>query len=81
VRIAADLVLARNNVRILLTLGIVLGCIHMGMTQGLPSTRVVASAPVDQRGTAFGIGFERAVNSYKSAEISGAIQQLPAKSE
>jgi MFS family permease len=54
VLVAADLVLARNNDWISLTIGIVLWGIHMGMTQGLLSTMVADTAPADLRGTAFG---------------------------
>ena len=54
VLVASDLVLAGNNGWMPLVIGIVLWGIHMGMTQGLLSTMVANTAPVDLRGTAFG---------------------------
>ena len=54
VLIAADLVLAYNNHRSALLLGVSLWGLHMGMTQGLLSAMVADASPPDLRGTAFG---------------------------
>ena len=55
VLIAADLVLATNNHWITVLAGVALWGIHMGITQGLLATMVADTAPVDLRGTAFGL--------------------------
>ena len=55
VLIAADLVLASGSDTPTLLAGIGLWGIHMGMTQGLLATMVADTAPVDLRGTAFGM--------------------------
>lgn len=53
--IAADLVLAvAGNVAVVLA-GVALWGLHMGLTQGLLATLVADTAPVDLRGTAYGI--------------------------
>jgi len=54
VLIAADLVLAHSTGWIWIATGIGLWGLHMGITQGLLSTMVADTAPVDLRGTAFG---------------------------
>jgi MFS family permease len=55
VLIAADLVLATNDHWITVLAGVALWGIHMGITQGLLATMVADTAPVDLRGTAFGL--------------------------
>lgn len=55
VLILADLVLAAGNSWWYLALGVALWGVHMGMTQGLLAAMVAATAPVDLRGTAFGL--------------------------
>jgi MFS family permease len=55
VLIAADLVLATNDHWITVLAGVALWGIHMGITQGLLTTMVADTAPVDLRGTAFGL--------------------------
>lgn len=55
VLIVADIVLALSTSLWLAALGVGLWGLHMGMTQGLFSAMVAASAPSDLRGTAFGI--------------------------
>ena len=55
VLIAADLVLATNNHWITVLAGVALWGVHMGITQGLLATMVADTAPVDLRGTAFGL--------------------------
>ena len=54
VLIAADLVLAVNDHRLTVAVGVSLWGLHMGITQGLLATMVAGTAPVDLRGTAFG---------------------------
>ena len=54
VLLAADLVLAMNDHWAVVLLGVGLWGLHMGMTQGLLSTMVADTAPIDLRGTAFG---------------------------
>jgi MFS family permease len=55
VLIAADVVLAIDGHWWTVLVGVSLWGIHMGMTQGLLSTLVADTAPVDLRGTAFGV--------------------------
>lgn len=54
VLVASDVVLGYSQHWYGLATGIALWGIHMGMTQGLLSSMVAASAPADLRGTAFG---------------------------
>ncbi|NBW51080.1 MAG: MFS transporter [Betaproteobacteria bacterium] len=51
----ADLVLASGNHWTTILVGVALWGVHMGMTQGLLATMVADTAPVDLRGTAYGI--------------------------
>ncbi|MBI4481047.1 MAG: MFS transporter [Acidobacteria bacterium] len=53
--IAADLVLAAAGATWSVLIGSMLWGLHMGATQGLLSAVVAAAAPVDRRGTAFGV--------------------------
>jgi len=53
--IAADLILASSEHRVLFFVGIALWGVHMGLTQGLLSTLVADAAPAALRGTAFGV--------------------------
>ena len=53
--ILADLVLARGRSWPMLTLGVGLWGVHMGMTQGLLAAMVTDAAPAPLRGTAFGL--------------------------
>ena len=53
--IAADLIIAGSQDRLLFFAGIVLWGAHMGLTQGLLSTLVADAAPEKLRGTAFGV--------------------------
>ncbi len=53
--IAADLIIAGSEDRLLFFAGIVLWGAHMGLTQGLLSTLVADAAPEKLRGTAFGV--------------------------
>ena len=53
--IAADLVLAWSNHWGWIWMGISLWGLHMGITQGLLATMVAEVAPVDLRGTAYGL--------------------------
>jgi MFS family permease len=55
VLVAADLVLAATCHWAAVFLGISLWGVHMGMTQGLLATMVADTAPVDLRGTAYGL--------------------------
>jgi MFS family permease len=53
--ISADIVLARANGIAGLATGVALWGLHMGLTQGLLATLVADAAPIDHRGTAFGL--------------------------
>ncbi len=55
VLIAADVVLAFGRSWPALAVGVALWGLHMGLTQGLLATMVADTAPVELRGTAFGI--------------------------
>jgi MFS family permease len=55
VLIGADLLLAASAAGPLLWGGIALWGLHMAMTQGLLAAMVAHAAPVDLRGTAFGL--------------------------
>lgn len=55
VLIAADVVLAAGDHWGHVLVGVVLWGLHMGMTQGLLATMVADTAPIDLRGTAFGL--------------------------
>ena len=55
VLIAADLTLASGQGWQTMLVGVALWGIHMGMTQGLLATMVADTAPVDLRGTAYGV--------------------------
>ncbi len=54
VLLLADLVLASSNHWLNVLGGVALWGVHMGMTQGLLTTMVADTAPVEMRGTAFG---------------------------
>jgi MFS family permease len=53
--IGADLLLAWSNRGLYVWAGVLLWGLHMAMTQGLLATMVADTAPVDLRGTAFGM--------------------------
>ena len=53
--IAADLVLAAATSPAIVFVGVALWGVHLGLTQGLQAALVAATAPVDLRGTAFGL--------------------------
>lgn len=53
--IASDLMLALSNSIIGVALGVILWGLHMGLTQGLLATLVADTAPVELRGTAYGM--------------------------
>ena len=53
--IGADLVLAVHGHWGIVLLGVSLWGLHMGITQGLLATMVADTAPVDLRGTAYGL--------------------------
>ncbi len=55
VLIAADIVLARATVPLMVFAGVALWGLHMGLTQGLLSALVADAAPTSLRGSAFGI--------------------------
>jgi MFS family permease len=55
VLVLADLVLAFGSSILAVTIGAALWGLHMGMTQGLLASLTADTAPVDLRGTAFGI--------------------------
>jgi MFS family permease len=53
--IVADVILAMGSTVLPILLGVVFWGLHMGFTQGLLATLVADTAPVDLRGTAFGV--------------------------
>ena len=53
--IVADIILAMGSTVVPIMLGVVFWGLHMGFTQGLLATLVADTAPVDLRGTAFGV--------------------------
>jgi MFS family permease len=53
--IVADIILAFSASLLPLMLGVVFWGLHMGFTQGLLTTLVADTAPVDMRGTAYGV--------------------------
>lgn len=53
--IAADLILAFGDGLAAVAAGVVLWGLHMGFTQGLLASLVADTAPVELRGTAFGV--------------------------
>lgn len=55
VLIVADLALAAGGNVLTVMIGVALWGLHMGLTQGLLSALVADTAPVDLRGTAFGV--------------------------
>ena len=55
VLVAADVVLASASNVAMVSLGVVLWGLHMGLTQGVLSTMVADVAPAELRGTSFGI--------------------------
>ncbi len=55
VLIAADVVLSMTGTIFGVMGGVALWGLHMGMTQGLLAAMIAEHAPVDQRGTAFGV--------------------------
>ncbi len=55
VLIAADLVLALSSGLAGIAIGVALWGLHMGITQGLFATLVADTAPLDLRGTAYGV--------------------------
>ncbi len=55
VLIAADIVLALATGIWLVTVGVVLWGLHMGLTQGLLAAMIVDTTPSEIRGTAFGV--------------------------
>ena len=55
VLVAADLALAGATGVVALSAGVALWGVHMGLTQGLLSAMVAATAPPERRGTAFGV--------------------------
>lgn len=55
VLIVADLVLALSHSWVGIIVGVALWGVHMGMTQGLLNSMIAHTAPVDLRGTAFGL--------------------------
>jgi predicted MFS family arabinose efflux permease len=55
VLLAADLVLASGAQWHVVVAGVALWGVHLGMTQGLLATMVADTAPIDLRGTAFGV--------------------------
>ena len=72
--IVADLVLAFGTTIPFLILGVVIWGLHMGFTQGLLATLVADSAPVELRGTAFGVfNFASGIAMLVASVIAGAL--------
>ena len=72
--IIADLVLAFGATIPFLMFGVVIWGLHMGFTQGLLATLVADSAPVELRGTAFGVfNFASGIAMLVASVIAGAL--------
>lgn len=77
VLIAADVVLAVAGNWTMLGLGVALWGVHMGMTQGLLSAMVAATAPTDLRGTAFGFfNLVSGIALLASSALAGVLWEL-----
>ncbi|MBL6938302.1 MAG: MFS transporter [Alphaproteobacteria bacterium] len=76
VLIAADIVLATAPNLIVVTLGVVLWGLHMGMTQGLLAALVADAAKSELRGTAFGLfNFVSGIATLFASLIAGYLWQ------
>lgn len=74
VLIAADLVLAQSNHWTAMLLGVALWGLHMGMTQGLLAAMVADTAPLDLRGTAFGLfNLVSGITMLAASVVAGAL--------
>jgi MFS family permease len=72
--IVADVVLATGTSIPVLLLGVVFWGLHMGFTQGLLTTLVADTAPVELRGTAFGIfNFAGGIAMLAASIIAGGL--------
>jgi len=72
--IIADLVLAFGATIPLTMLGVVFWGLHMGFTQGLLATLVADTAPVELRGTAFGVfNFAGGIAMLVASVVAGAL--------
>ena len=75
--IASDIVLALTTNVWMLSLGIGLWGLHMGLTQGLLSAMVAQAAPADLRGTAFGVfNLASGVAMLVASALAGALWQF-----
>jgi MFS family permease len=75
--VAADIVLALASGVAGLAAGVVLWGLHMGLTQGLLSAMVAATAPADLRGTAFGVfNLAAGLAMLAASAIAGALWQF-----
>lgn len=72
--IIADIILAVGNTIHMALLGVVFWGLHMGFTQGLLATLVADTAPVELRGTAFGVfNFAGGVAMLLASLIAGGL--------
>jgi MFS family permease len=75
--IAADLLLGFGQSLVVLFLGIGLWGLHMGLTQGVLSALVAATAPEQLRGTAFGLfGLITGLAALAASVLAGALWDL-----
>ncbi len=72
--IIADVVLAFGATIPLMMLGVVFWGLHMGFTQGLLATLVADTAPIELRGTAFGVfNFAGGIAMLVASVVAGAL--------
>ena len=77
VLVAADIVLALASGVVALAVGVALWGLHMGLTQGLLSAMVAATAPAELRGTAFGaFNLAAGLALLLASAIAGALWQF-----
>jgi MFS family permease len=75
--VAADVVLAHADGRLMMLGGAALWGLHMGLTQGLLSALVAAAAPADLRGTAFGVfNLASGIAMLAASALAGALWQF-----
>jgi MFS family permease len=75
--VVADLVLALGATIPLVMLGVVFWGFHMGLTQGLLATLVADTAPLELRGTAFGVfNFAGGIAMLLASIVAGVLWDL-----
>jgi MFS family permease len=75
--IVADVILAAGSTVLPIMLGVVFWGLHMGFTQGLLATLVADTAPVDLRGTAYGVfNFAIGIAMLVASVIAGGLWDI-----